>query len=302
MRSAGSTVRLMAAVALLLFVQAAAALWRTLPELRDTGRALYHSVTGLCSHTVRVNWEDVVAGVAVAVLMGVVIVGVRFSCYVLGRWHSTCQQVRQLLTARVAEHPVVVVELARRLGVADRLDVVRSVHPFAFTHGALHPRICTSTTLVDLLSTEELEAVFLHEDCHRQRRDPLMVLVTGGLAHALFFIPVLRDLQARYDAAKEFAADAAAVQCQGGPERMAGALYKILSYHHGTLDLRGAAVGGLSVTEQRIDHLLAPGESGGPALPGVRVAVSVLTFGAVTLPLLVLAAVNVAPITHMCRL
>lgn len=62
--------------------------------------------------------------------------------------------------------------------------LVQSTEPPAFCHGFLKPKICLSTCLVDLLSPSQLQAVLLHEDYHRQRFDPLRILVTNGASHS----------------------------------------------------------------------------------------------------------------------
>lgn len=302
MKHAAGTVAAMLAIVLALLALSAAALWQSSPEVEDAARAVYHAVTGACRHALAANRAEIFPLAALGMLVGVAVVLVRFTRDAVRRWHRTRRRLAPLLERRVAHWPAEVRGAAARLKLASNLDLVGAAVPFAFCHGLLHPRICVSTGLVHLLTPAELEAVLLHEDDHRRRRDPLLLLVTDALVHALFFIPVLRDLQARYDAVKEFDADAAAVHQHGGLEPIAGALYKVLSCPAAAPDLNAAAASGLSVTERRIDHLVAPHAGDVPPLSRCRLAASVLAVSAVSLPLLSLSVVHIQPLVHACWL
>lgn len=279
-----------------------AALWRTLPEMADTARAVYHSIAGICRHTFQATQTEGVALAASGFLVGFILVLLRFTRYTVRRWRWTRQRVRLLLTARVTRWPPHLAAAASRLGIADWLDVVHHPAPFAFCHGFLRPRICISDGLIELLTAAELEAVLLHEDHHRRHRDPLLLLITSALAHALSFVPTVPELHQRYDTVKEFDADAAAVSRLGGLEPMASALYKVLTSPAAGPDLGTAAVRGLTATERRIDHLVAPTRGDVPPLSRPRLAVSSLIVGFITLPALALIAANLQPIAHACRL
>lgn len=301
MRNAAGTLRVMFAIAVMLTVQAAVALWRAAPEVIDTGRAIFHALAGVCRHTLTPNETEGITLVAFGLIAGVTLVLARFARCAVSRWRRTRARVRLLLAARTAAWPAEMSGAAARLGMCDRIDVVSHPAPFAFCYGFLRPRICVSSGLAGLLTAAELEAVLLHEDHHRRQRDPLLLLLVGALAHALAFLPTLRDLQARYDAVKEFEADDAAIRQLGGPEPMAGALYKVLCNPLAGPDLAAVAVGGLSVTERRIDHLLAPRQDDVPGLSRRRLAVSGVTMGAISLPLLALTLANIQPMVHACR-
>lgn len=301
MRSACGPLRVMFAIAAVLATQAAFALWRATPEIADTFRAIYHSVAGLCRHTFVTNHTEVVTFAALATLCGVLLVLARFAWHLVSQWRRTRAGVATVMSVRANPWPAAVAETAARTGVAGHVDVVDHPAPFAFCYGFFRPRICISSGLAMLLTSAELEAVLLHEEHHRRRREPLALLVSRALAHALFFIPILRDLQARYEAVKEFDADDAAVRFHGCREPMAGALYKVLTCPAASPNLGTAAVGGLSVTERRIDHLVTPQCGDVPRLSRRRLAVSGLTLSLISLPLVMLAVANVQPMVHACR-
>lgn len=301
MRHVAGTVGAMLAILLALLAQSAVALWRALPEIEDTARAVYHSIAGVCRHTLAPTETEAISLAAFGLLLGVLWVLLRFAHFAFRWWRQTRRRLAPVLHARVTHWPADVTDVVSRLSLTSKLDLVDHAAPFAFCHGLLCPRLCLSTGLARIVTPAELEAVLLHEDHHRRRRDPLLLLITSALAHALFFVPMLRDLYARYDAVKEFDADAAAVHHQGGLEPMAGALYKVLSCTAVGPDLNAVAVGGLSVTERRIDHLFAPRRDDTPALSRRRLVASGLSLSAISLPLLALSAANMQPIVHACR-
>jgi Zn-dependent protease with chaperone function len=150
-------------------------------------------------------------------------------------------------------------EQAQRLGVAHRLDVVTWDRAQAFCYGFMHPRICISTGLLALLGPTEVEAVLRHERHHLQRRDPLRVLGWTILCGACGW---LTDRAAQADLLRELAADRAVIQEQGRAP-LASALLTLLTQPRDAY-LHGLAVSGVSVTDARIDQLLAPGQQTGP--------------------------------------
>jgi peptidase M48-like protein len=135
--------------------------------------------------------------------------------------------------------------LVRSLPVCGRLpghpgvSLVEADAALAFCAGWLRPRIYVSTGAVQRLSPEELRAVLAHEHEHRALRDPLRLAVGRVLGQALFFLPALRPLGARYGDVAELRADRAAVAA-GGVAPLAAAM---LSFSDG-------------VAPERVDALL----------------------------------------------
>lgn len=159
--------------------------------------------------------------------------------------------------------------------------VVDEAQPLAFCTGLLRPRIYVSRGALALLEADQLEAVIAHEAHHARRRDPLRVFIARALGEALFFLPVLRRLSARYAALAELAADEAAVRHSGKREPLAAAL---LAFE----DAPSAAVVGIA--PERVDHLL--GER-----PRWELPAALLAGAAVTLAGLFLAVARTAEAT-----
>lgn len=166
-----------------------------------------------------------------------------------------------------------------RLIGGERVLVVGDSVPRAFCAGLLRPRVYLSSGALDGLDAEELLAVVAHERHHRQRRDPLRLLVVRVLADALFFVPVLARLRTRYAQLAEMAADEAAVRALRDPAPLASALLRF-----GETSSPAVVVG---IAPERVDHLL-----GAPAR--WELPLSLLVGGLVTVAGLAATAAAVA--------
>lgn len=174
---------------------------------------------------------------------------------------ATAALIRSLLRRQLIPSGALA-ELAERLGLAGRIDVVVDVRPFSFCYWFLRPRVCVSTGLVERLQPDELEAVLLHERSHLRRRDPLRLVIARYFAAGLYVVPVVEDLVEHYTLEKELEADQDAVSALGDVRPLARALYKVLP-DADRVDLGLLTpVGSLSPTEARIDQL-----ANGEALP-----------------------------------
>ncbi|HYY54141.1 MAG TPA: M56 family metallopeptidase [Candidatus Dormibacteraeota bacterium] len=168
---------------------------------------------------------------------------------------DTFALIRRLLRARV-EVPPALAAIAADLGCDGRLDLVGDDRPFAFAYWFARPRVCVSTGLIARLAPDELRAVLAHERWHVARRDPLRIVLARYFAAGLYVIPIIEDLVAHYDLVKEVAADEHAVSALGDVRPLARALYRLMP-HAEEMDMGLLApVGGLSVTEARIEQLV----------------------------------------------
>ena len=139
-------------------------------------------------------------------------------------------------------------EIVGQLDGHPAAKVIVDPRPQAFCAGYLRPTVYVSQRALDLLSDAELRAVLAHEYHHRRVRDPLR-LASGRIAgRALFFLPVLRSLWARYADLAECNADRAAVRASAGDHApLASAL----------LLFDASAPPGVSgISSERVDSLL----------------------------------------------
>lgn len=187
---------------------------------------------------------------------------------------ATAGLIRSLVSRKVAV-PQRVRAAAIGLALDGRIDIVADDRPFSFCYWFAVPRICLSSALVDRLDRDELRAVLLHERYHLRQRDPLRVIVARYFAAGLYVVPVVDELLGYYALQKEIAADQEAVATDG-PSPLASALYKLLPDADDVSLGLLVPVSSLSVTEARIEQLVA-GRQAAVAVSPVSV---LLSFGA----------------------
>ena len=140
--------------------------------------------------------------------------------------------------------------------------------PHAFCAGLLRPRVYVADITLEALQAEELDAVLAHEAHHRRLRDPLRIAVARAVSDGLFFLPAARQLERRYAALAEMAADGAAVKVAGASS-LASAL----------LVCEQADPAVVGIAPERVDHLL--GDRPRWELPLALIAWSVAVLAAV---------------------
>lgn len=169
---------------------------------------------------------------------------------------ATAVLIRRLVARKVAL-PASVAVAARGLDLDGRIDVVADERPFSFCYWFLRPRVCLSTGLVERLDPDELRAVLHHERYHLRQRDPLRQVVARYFAAGLYVVPVVDELLTFHTLQKEIEADQEAVRASGGVRSLASALYKLLPDADDVSLGLLVPVSSLSVTEARIDQLVA---------------------------------------------
>ncbi|MEH7092587.1 M56 family metallopeptidase [Priestia megaterium] len=110
-----------------------------------------------------------------------------------------------------------------------QINIINDKRPVAFTYGFVYPQIIISTGLIQLLDSNEIEAVLEHEYYHYRNKDPFKLSLYKCLARLFFFLPITEKILKRYVTQKELAADAFATE-QVGLKPIASALYKLMTY------------------------------------------------------------------------
>lgn len=147
--------------------------------------------------------------------------------------------------------------LARRLrGAGSRIetdgvvvDVVPGVMPLVA--GLLRPRIFADDQVLAELDAAHRQAVFLHEQAHRDRFDPARLVVLEAIGRCLGWMPAVRSFEESARARMEIRADRHAIDHGVRRGDLAGALLHLADRSQGV----GAAAFG-AVTEQRLHALL----------------------------------------------
>ena len=213
------------------------------------------------------------ADIVVALVLLLAVCGISLGLITLFRQlAATAVLIRRLVAQKVAL-PLSVVAAARGLDLDGRIDVVADQRPFSFCYWFLRPRICLSTALVERLEPDELRAVLHHERYHLRQRDPLRQIVARYFAAGLYVVPVVDELLSFHTLQKEIEADQEAVRASGDVRSLASALYKLLPDADDVSLGLLVPVSSLSVTEARIDQLVA-GRPVSLALSRLSVALS----------------------------
>jgi Zn-dependent protease with chaperone function len=185
-----------------------------------------------------------------AVAFGIGLAAVTFQIY------RTIHYVARLASSRAASVPAALLAATTNTDLdPSSITVILSPVPLAFCAGFLHPRIHVSSGLIEQLTLRQLQAVLLHEEYHRQRRDPLRLLLVEGAHSALFFLPAVNEWASIVKTGIEIEADRFAINQVGRPA-LAGALHSLLSYPSTPAAAAPASIAGLSASSIRISSLL----------------------------------------------
>jgi Zn-dependent protease with chaperone function len=212
-----------------------------------------------------------------ALLFGVL---VAVGCVLGGR--SIARQIvasrglaRRLLGLAEMRLPEELTGAAAQAGLGGRVIFVNAPEPFSFVYGVLTPRVAVSRGLLEGVTHRELCAVLEHERYHVCNLDPLKVVLVQALSAALFFLPALDSLRARYAVARELAADRRAVAACGR-RPLAGALFKVVRGPQWSELEVTAAIGVPELLDVRIAQLETGVEPRLEALSLTRVMLSLL--------------------------
>lgn len=180
-----------------------------------------------------------------------------FAFTIIRQIWKTHQYTQQFFYIVQVNFPVHVQEVIANLEIdISKVVLVDSSVPIAFCFGFVCPRICLSTGILDLLSISQLRATLCHEDFHRQRFDPLRILLIEAISTALFFLPAVREWRSLVKITLELDADEYAALRAGKPA-LAGALHRLLTHSSKSQPiLKGTATIGLSANTARIAALL----------------------------------------------
>jgi beta-lactamase regulating signal transducer with metallopeptidase domain len=271
-------------VAATLALQATLAVAAALPVVADAAVEGAHRLVRNCTHPFTPHYENPLTALA-AVLIAVAAIGV--VAYVQACRQIAAQTdaaVRPILPLAVAPLPARLTAITDRCRLTAHVTLLASPYPLAFCHGMRRPRVYVTTGLCTLLADDELHAVLLHEDRHRRRREPLRLMLLGGLCRLLGFWGAMPAALAAARIEMEIAADAEVVRRTGGRGPLARALWKVL--HHAPAAAGNEvwhAVSTLSATAARIEGLLRPGGAGPAPLPWTllgRLGIASVSLGA----------------------
>jgi Zn-dependent protease with chaperone function len=216
-----------------------------------------------------VPWVIIPAIAFLALLGAGGILGVRS----LGEQIASSRRLRRRIDRLGADPTAGLAAVAQSAGLQRKVVLLEGHEPFSFTYGAFRPRVVVSRALLERTSGDELQAVLAHERYHVRNLDPLKVVLARALARGFFFLPALRELEARYFAERELAADRRALHACGR-RSLAGALAKAVR-GPGWHELNtAAAIGGPELLGARVAQLESGAEPPPAAVPRGALALS----------------------------
>jgi len=163
---------------------------------------------------------------------------------------------------------------AGEAGLSGRVRLINSDTSCSFVYGVLSPSVVFSSGLVSRLSPEELQAALAHERYHVVSLDPLRSAVGRVAVDALFFLPALRGIHRRYEAARELAADRRAVAVVG-QQALVGALLKAME-DPGAEPAASAALASPAVMDSRLVQLESGREPPSRSIDPIDLTASVI--------------------------
>jgi Zn-dependent protease with chaperone function len=172
-------------------------------------------------------WSDRASLLAPLVLFVLIAVGVGLGGRALVRQAVASRVLSRRLRVLASTAPEALAQAARETGLAGRVVFIDAGDSFSFVYGLITPRVAVSRGLLERATDDELRAVLEHERYHVRNIDPLKAAIVRVLSEALFFLPALDSLRARYVAGRELAADRRAVALCGR-RPLAGALLKVV--------------------------------------------------------------------------
>lgn len=148
------------------------------------------------------------------------------------------------------------IKLLEELKLIDKAYLIESNKQFAFCLGIRDPKVYISTSLVKLLTLQELEAVLRHERHHLNNRDTLTMIV-ASIGESLFpFFPLISDFWRNFRIEREIKADAEAIHGLGDEKPIVSVLKKLLATPSVATVTTACAVSDQDTLEPRIRTLV----------------------------------------------
>jgi Zn-dependent protease with chaperone function len=234
-------------------------------------------------------WRDRGSLLAPLVLFVLMAAGVGLGARALVRQTLASRVLSRRVRALTSTLPEALAQAAEQTGLAGRVVLVDATDSFSFVYGLMTPRVAVSRGLLGRATGDELRAVLEHERYHVRNIDPLKAAIVRVLSEALFFLPALDSLRARYVAGRELAADRRAVALCGR-RPLAGALLKVVRGPAWSEQAGAAAISSPELLDVRLLQLETGSEPRPEALDAKSVILSLA--GAALFALVFLVSVS----------
>lgn len=218
-------------------------------------------------------WSDRASLLVPLALFLLIAVGLGLGVRALVRQAVASRVLSRHVRALASATPEALAHAARQTGLASRIVFIDGADSFSFVYGVMTPRVAVSRGLFERATGDELRAVLEHERYHVRNIDPLKAAIVRVLSEALFFLPALNSLRARYVAARELAADRRAVALYGR-RPLVGALLKVVRGPDWSEQAGAAAISSPQLLDVRLLQLETGSEPKPEALDAKNVILS----------------------------
>ncbi|MHA2060838.1 MAG: M56 family metallopeptidase [Candidatus Sifarchaeia archaeon] len=163
------------------------------------------------------------------VLVGLtVLVAVIFSAKTLFSLIKTQKKIENLIVYKSNTIPNKLQKVLEKIGFKeDKVVVVRKKSDHAFNYGIKSQKIMLSEGLIRKLTSEQLEAVVLHEWYHLKNKHSLLLILSEIFSSTLFFLPLVKEIHRKMKVVFENQADSFTKGVQGGNSHLNMALLKV---------------------------------------------------------------------------
>ena len=188
-------------------------------------------------------------------------------------------KIRRMKNSLVKNEKIVedVLMLAQKVGLKNKVSIVKDTRLFAFCLGIRKSHIYISTKTASIMTTTQLEAILLHEKYHLEHADSLTLFI-GSLPGLLFpFFPFIPKFLEHYKIEREIKADKQAVMELGSTKPIIEVLKKMLENPSVSPSFI-SSIGNTNTIEIRIKSLLNK-KNVSPRIRKVDFLISMLSFG-----------------------
>lgn len=145
--------------------------------------------------------------------------------------------------------------LIEKLGLKEKIAIIKRETPFALCFGFFKPKIYLSTKLLEITSVKEQETILRHEKHHLDQKDNLTMLFAQVVQNIFPFIPSIQDVVLNFRIERELEADQAAV-CNYQKAHMISALKKLLLFEQSSQLAFIPSIASADTLEARIQSLV----------------------------------------------
>ncbi len=174
------------------------------------------------------------------------------------RNYSYVQKLRHVgLVKADVQWRIFVNKVAGQMGIRKKVQVwISELVSSPVTMGFLKPVILFPVAAVNRLSTEQVEAILLHELSHIRRYDYLINLCINAIQTILYFNPFVKAFVKAVEREREKSCDEMVMQFQYDPHGYASALLILEKANHLPKKLAIAAAGRKNDLLNRVEHIM----------------------------------------------